>query len=56
LFKLTGAAGITADLPFGRILNDITTGRQHLANQFEYYGRNWGATMFGLPNPRDLML
>ncbi|HXP94240.1 MAG TPA: acyl-CoA dehydrogenase family protein [Candidatus Binatia bacterium] len=56
LFKLTGAAGISADLPFGRILNDITIGRQHLANQFEYYGRNWGATMFGLEHNRDLMM
>jgi 3-hydroxy-9,10-secoandrosta-1,3,5(10)-triene-9,17-dione monooxygenase len=56
LFKLTGAAGIDDALPFGRILNDITVGRQHLANQYEYYGRNWGATMFGLEAKRDLMV
>jgi 3-hydroxy-9,10-secoandrosta-1,3,5(10)-triene-9,17-dione monooxygenase len=56
LFKATGAAGLSSDLPFGRILNDIAAGRQHLAVQYEYYGRNWGATMFGLEAPRDLML
>lgn len=56
LFKLTGAAGLDDDLPFGRILADITTGRQHLANQYEYYGRNWGRAMFGLEPARDLMM
>jgi 3-hydroxy-9,10-secoandrosta-1,3,5(10)-triene-9,17-dione monooxygenase len=56
LFKLTGAAGLSEDQPFARILADITTGRQHLANQWEYYGRSWGATMFGLESNRDLMM
>ena len=27
LFKAAGTAGIAADLPFGRILSDITVGR-----------------------------
>ena len=35
LFKAAGTAGIAADLPFGRILSDITVGRQHISNQFE---------------------
>jgi 3-hydroxy-9,10-secoandrosta-1,3,5(10)-triene-9,17-dione monooxygenase len=56
LFKLTGAAGLDGELPFARILADITTGRQHLANQYEFYGRNWGRAMFGLEPPRDLMM
>lgn len=56
LFKLTGAAGLSDEHPFGRILADLTTGRQHLANQYEYYGRNWGGTMFGLDHAPDLMM
>lgn len=56
LFKLTGAAGLGDEFPFGRLLADLTTGRQHLANQYEYYGRNWGGTMFGLEHNRDLMM
>jgi hypothetical protein len=24
--------------------------RQHISNQYEYYGSNWGATMLGLEN------
>ena len=35
LFKAAGAAGIYADLPFGRILADITAARQHVSNQYE---------------------
>lgn len=56
IFKRTGAGGLDADLPFSRLLNDIAAGRQHLSAQFEYYGRNWGATMFGREHARDLMM
>ena len=47
LFKATGGAGLYTDLPFGRILADITAGRQHVSNQYELIGRNWAARMFG---------
>ena len=47
LFKAAGTAGIAADLPFGRILSDITVGRQHISNQFEH-GRSYGAALFGI--------
>jgi 3-hydroxy-9,10-secoandrosta-1,3,5(10)-triene-9,17-dione monooxygenase len=56
LFKATGGAGLYTDLPFGRILADITAGRQHISNQYEAIGRNWGAVMFGTEDQRDLML
>jgi 3-hydroxy-9,10-secoandrosta-1,3,5(10)-triene-9,17-dione monooxygenase len=56
LFKATGAAGITADLPFGRILNDITVGRQHLSNQFDQLGKSYGAFLFGIENTKDFVL
>jgi 3-hydroxy-9,10-secoandrosta-1,3,5(10)-triene-9,17-dione monooxygenase len=55
IFKATGAAGLSDELPFGRILNDLLAARQHISNQYEYYGSNWGAVMFGLEN-QDLLL
>jgi 3-hydroxy-9,10-secoandrosta-1,3,5(10)-triene-9,17-dione monooxygenase len=55
IFKATGAAGLSEDLPFGGILADLTAGRQHISNQYEYVGSSWGAVMFGLEN-KDLMI
>jgi 3-hydroxy-9,10-secoandrosta-1,3,5(10)-triene-9,17-dione monooxygenase len=55
IFKATGAAGLSDELPFGRILNDLLAARQHISNQYEYYGGNWGAVMFGLEN-QDFLL
>lgn len=55
IFKATGAAGLSDDLPFGRILADLMAARQHISNQCDYHGSNWGAVMFGLEN-RDFML
>jgi 3-hydroxy-9,10-secoandrosta-1,3,5(10)-triene-9,17-dione monooxygenase len=56
LFKAAGGAGLYADLPFGRILADITAGRQHISNQYDAIGRNLGAAMFGIEDQKDLML
>jgi 3-hydroxy-9,10-secoandrosta-1,3,5(10)-triene-9,17-dione monooxygenase len=56
LFKAAGGAGLYADLPFGRILADITAGRQHISNQYESIGRNLGAAMFGIEDQKDLMV
>jgi 3-hydroxy-9,10-secoandrosta-1,3,5(10)-triene-9,17-dione monooxygenase len=56
LFKAAGTAGIAADLPFGRILNDITVGRQHISNQFEQAGKSYGAFLFGIENNKDFVL
>lgn len=48
LFKAAGASGIYVDSsPFARWLNDINAGRQHVNNQFEPAGRNWGSLMLG---------
>jgi 3-hydroxy-9,10-secoandrosta-1,3,5(10)-triene-9,17-dione monooxygenase len=55
IFKATGAAGLTDDLPFGGILADLTAGRQHISNQYEYVGASWGGVMFGLES-KDLMV
>jgi 3-hydroxy-9,10-secoandrosta-1,3,5(10)-triene-9,17-dione monooxygenase len=55
IFKATGAAGLSDELPFGRILADLMAARQHISNQYDYYGSNWGAAMFGLEN-KDLLL
>ncbi len=56
LFRAAGAAGIYAELPFGRILADITAARQHVSNQYETIGRNAGAAMFGAEETRDFSL
>ena len=55
IFKATGAAGLSEDLPFGAILADLMAGRAHISNQYEYVGSSWGAVMFGEQN-RDLMV
>ena len=55
MFKATGAAGLADDLPFGGVLADLMAGRQHISNQYEYVGSNWGGVMFGLEN-KDFML
>jgi 3-hydroxy-9,10-secoandrosta-1,3,5(10)-triene-9,17-dione monooxygenase len=48
LFKASGASGIyTEHSVFGRLLADINAGRQHVNNQFEAAGRNWGRVMLG---------
>jgi len=56
LFKAAGGAGLYADLPFGRVLADITAGRQHISNQYDSIGRNLGAALFGIEEQKDLML
>jgi 3-hydroxy-9,10-secoandrosta-1,3,5(10)-triene-9,17-dione monooxygenase len=55
IFKATGAAGLSDDLPFGGILADLMAGRQHISSQYEYVGSNWGGAMFGMES-KDLML
>jgi 3-hydroxy-9,10-secoandrosta-1,3,5(10)-triene-9,17-dione monooxygenase len=56
LFKAAGTAGIAADLPFGRILNDITVARQHISNQYEIAGRTFGSFLFGIETIKDFSL
>ena len=55
IFKATGAAGLSDDLPFGGIFADLMAARAHISNQYEYVGGSWGGVMFGLEN-KDLML
>jgi 3-hydroxy-9,10-secoandrosta-1,3,5(10)-triene-9,17-dione monooxygenase len=50
LFKASGAGGLSDELPFGRILADLMAARQHISNQYEFYGGNWGGVVFGLAN------
>jgi 3-hydroxy-9,10-secoandrosta-1,3,5(10)-triene-9,17-dione monooxygenase len=55
IFKASGAMGLSDELPFGGILADLMAGRQHLSNQYEHYGANWGGVMFGAET-KDFML
>jgi 3-hydroxy-9,10-secoandrosta-1,3,5(10)-triene-9,17-dione monooxygenase len=56
LMRATGAAGIYDEQPFGRTLADINAARQHIANQFEMVGRNFGVSILGGTPARDMML
>ena len=50
LFKAVGGAAAYNKNPYGRMLADINVGRQHAANQFESFGRNWGTVLLGEEN------
>jgi 3-hydroxy-9,10-secoandrosta-1,3,5(10)-triene-9,17-dione monooxygenase len=56
LMRTTGAAGIYDEQPFGKALADINAARQHIANQFEMLGRNFGASILGGKSANDMML
>jgi 3-hydroxy-9,10-secoandrosta-1,3,5(10)-triene-9,17-dione monooxygenase len=56
LMRSTGAAGIYDEQPFGKALADINAARQHIANQFEMVGRNFGASILGSKPANDTML
>ena len=55
LFQVAGAAGLYTQHRFGRILADITAGRQHVTNQHEMHAREWGGHLLGHPLRDDLM-
>jgi 3-hydroxy-9,10-secoandrosta-1,3,5(10)-triene-9,17-dione monooxygenase len=55
LFQVAGASGLYTEHRFGRILADINAGRQHITNQHELHGREWGAHLLGLPMKEDVM-
>ena len=42
LFRLTGGAGLFSEQPFGRMLADITAGRQHIGNQYQFHRSQLG--------------
>ncbi len=56
LFKASGAGAIRDTLPFGRVVADINTGRQHVSNQPEYFGRLWGTMLLGGPAPIERLI
>lgn len=47
LFQVAGASGLYTEHRFGRVLADINAGRQHVTNQHELHGREWGAYLLG---------
>ena len=56
LMRSSGAAGIYDERPFGKALADINAARQHIANQFEIVGRNYGVSILGGKPAPDMML
>lgn len=56
LLEATGASGLYDDQPYGRIVADITAGRQHITNSVPLHARDWGEVMLGLPRRHDFML
>jgi 3-hydroxy-9,10-secoandrosta-1,3,5(10)-triene-9,17-dione monooxygenase len=55
LFQAAGGAGLYSQHRFGRILADINAGRQHVTNQHEMHGREWGRHLLGQPFHDDVM-
>lgn len=56
LLEATGASGLYDDHPYGRIIADITAGRQHITNSVPLHARDWGEVMLGQPRRHDFML
>jgi len=56
LFKAAGASAVRESLPFGRVVADINTGRQHVSNQSDYFGRLWGGMLLGGPAPLERLI
>lgn len=50
IFRCVGGTGIFEQYPFGRIYQDLLVARQHVSNQSQVSGRNFGATLLGLEN------
>lgn len=55
IFQAAGAAGLYSEHRFGRILADINAGRQHVTNNLELHGREWGAHLLGQAVRDDVM-
>lgn len=55
LYRSSGGSGLFNDHPFARLLANINAGRQHIVNQYEMYGSNYGACVMGRAN-EDLAL
>jgi 3-hydroxy-9,10-secoandrosta-1,3,5(10)-triene-9,17-dione monooxygenase len=57
LLEASGASGLyTTRHPYGRIVADITAGRQHITNNLMLHARDWGQVMLGQPRRHDFML
>jgi 3-hydroxy-9,10-secoandrosta-1,3,5(10)-triene-9,17-dione monooxygenase len=56
LLEATGASGLYDEHPYGRIVADITAGRQHITNSVPLHARDWGQVMLGKPRRHDFML
>lgn len=50
LFRCVGGTGIFEAYPFGRLYQDLQAARQHVSNQSQVSGRNFGGTLLGLDN------
>jgi 3-hydroxy-9,10-secoandrosta-1,3,5(10)-triene-9,17-dione monooxygenase len=55
LYRCTGGSGAFNDHPFARMLANLNVGRQHVVNQYEQWGANYGACLMGRGN-EDLAL
>ncbi len=56
LLEATGASGLYDRHPYGRIVADITAGRQHITNSVALHARDWGQVMLGHARRHDFML
>jgi 3-hydroxy-9,10-secoandrosta-1,3,5(10)-triene-9,17-dione monooxygenase len=50
LYRSSGGSGLFNAHPFARLLANINAGRQHVVNQYELWGANYGACQLGREN------
>lgn len=56
LLEASGASALYDSHPYGKIVADITAGRQHITNNAPLHARDWGQVMLGHPRRHDFML
>jgi len=56
LFRISGGGGVYDRVGMGKIYRDMMTGRQHVAAQFESYGRKYGNFVLNGESPNDILL
>lgn len=56
LLEAAGARALYDEHPYGRVVADITAGRQHITNAMPLHARDWGQVTLGQPRRHDFML
>jgi len=56
LIRISGGGGVYDRVGMGKIYRDMITGRQHVAAQFQSYGRKFGGLVLTGASANDILL